>query len=81
MKHPFMENAFYGSVTVGERGQVVIPSKARKDLEIKPKDKLIVLRAMGKMGIVLIHTKHMSHLFDKMTRHIGKIKKLLSKQS
>ena len=81
MKHMFMEDAFYDSVTVGERGQVVIPARARRDLGIKHKDKLIVLRAMGKMGIVLIHTKHMSHIFDKMTKHIGKIKKLLSKGS
>jgi AbrB family looped-hinge helix DNA binding protein len=81
MKPIFMEDVFYDSVTVGERGQVVIPARARKDLGIKHKDKLIVLRAMGKMGIVLIHTKHMSHLFDKMTKHIGKIKKLLSKGS
>lgn len=79
MKQIFMENVFYDSVTVGERGQVVIPAKARKDLGIKHKDKLIVLRAMGKMGIVLIQTKHMAHIFDKMTRHIGKIKKLLSR--
>jgi AbrB family looped-hinge helix DNA binding protein len=77
----FMEDVFYDSVTVGERGQVVIPARARRDLGIKHKDKLIVLRAMGKMGIVLIHTKHMSHIFDKMTKHIGKIKKLLSKGS
>ena len=79
MKHAFMEDAFYDSVTVGERGQIVIPARARKDLGIKHKDKLIVLRAMDKMGIVLIHTKHMSRLFDKMTRHMGKIKELLSK--
>lgn len=74
-----MEGAFYDTVTVGERGQVVIPAKARKDLGIKHKDKLIVLRAMGKAGIVLIHTKHMAHIFDKITKHIGKIKKILSK--
>ena len=36
MKDPFLETAFYGSVTVGERGQVVIPSKARKELGWKP---------------------------------------------
>jgi len=81
MKPMFMENVFYDSVTVGERGQVVIPAKARKDLGIKHKDKLIVLRAMGKMGIVLIHTKHMSHLFNKMTKHMSTIKKLLSERS
>jgi len=81
MKHVFMEDVFYDSVTVGERGQVVIPAQARKDLGIKPGEKLIVLRAMGKMGIVLIHTKHMAHIFDKMTRHMDTIKKLLSQRS
>ena len=34
---------FYGAVTVGERGQVVIPAQARRDHEIAPGDKLIVL--------------------------------------
>ena len=32
---------FYGSVTVGERGQIVIPVNARKDFGIKPGDKLL----------------------------------------
>jgi AbrB family looped-hinge helix DNA binding protein len=33
---------FYGSTTVGERGQVVIPSEARRDLGIAHADKLLV---------------------------------------
>ena len=32
-----------GTVTVGERGQIVIPKKAREYYKIKPQDKLIVL--------------------------------------
>jgi len=34
---------FYGSVTVGERGQIVLPSKLRKEFEIKAGDKILVL--------------------------------------
>lgn len=34
---------FYGSVTVSERGQIVIPAEARKDFNIKGGDKLLVL--------------------------------------
>lgn len=34
---------FYGSVTVSERGQIVIPADARKDFNIKTGDKLLVL--------------------------------------
>jgi AbrB family looped-hinge helix DNA binding protein len=74
-----MEKAFYDTVTVGERGQVVIPASARKDFGIVPGDKLLVLRGMGKMGIILVPAKHMSQLFTKITKHIGKIKKLMSK--
>jgi AbrB family looped-hinge helix DNA binding protein len=34
---------FYGSVTVGERGQIAIPAQARRDHGIEAGDKLIVL--------------------------------------
>ena len=34
-----------GSVTVGERGQVVIPAEARESMSIKASDKLLVFKA------------------------------------
>jgi AbrB family looped-hinge helix DNA binding protein len=34
---------FYGSITVSNRGQVVIPAEARRDLGIEVGDKLLVL--------------------------------------
>ncbi|AOS61986.1 AbrB/MazE/SpoVT family DNA-binding domain-containing protein [Actinoalloteichus hymeniacidonis] len=37
------DRKFYGSVTVGERGQVVIPARARRDHGFEPGDKLLVL--------------------------------------
>lgn len=33
----------FGIVTVGDRGQIVIPAKARKIFQIKPGDRLLVL--------------------------------------
>ena len=33
---------FYGSVTMSERGQIVIPVDARKDFNIRTGDKLLV---------------------------------------
>ena len=47
-------DAFYGAVGVGERGQVVIPAKARADLNIKAGDKLCVIRHQKSEAIVLI---------------------------
>jgi AbrB family looped-hinge helix DNA binding protein len=75
-----MKEIFYDTVTVGERGQIVIPARARKEFGIKPKDKLIVLRNFGKPGLILIHAKQMSSFFEKITRHISQVKKILSKQ-
>lgn len=41
-----------GTVTVGERGQVVIPKKAREYFDIKPGDNLVVLGDKNK-GITM----------------------------
>ena len=43
---------FYGSVKVGERGQIVIPAETRKDFNIKPGEQLLVLGDLSQ-GIAL----------------------------
>ncbi len=49
----------FGTVTIGERGQIVIPVKARKVFDLKPGDSLVVLGdeeqgiALVKAGIVM----------------------------
>ncbi len=47
MKQPAGKK-FYGSVTVGERGQIVIPIEGRKDFNIRPGDKLLVFADIDK---------------------------------
>ena len=47
------DDHFYGAVTVGERGQVVIPVEARKRFKIEPGDKLLILSDPGKRSIML----------------------------
>jgi AbrB family looped-hinge helix DNA binding protein len=44
----------YGTVTVGDRGQIVIPSKARKELNIKPGDLLLVMAGKNRRGLALV---------------------------
>ena len=44
----------FGMVTVGERGQIVIPAKARKIFNINQGDHLIILGDEGQEGLVLI---------------------------
>ena len=38
-----LEDCFLGTVTVGERGQVVIPADARRKLDIQTGEKLLVM--------------------------------------
>lgn len=45
---------FYGSVTVGERGQIVIPAQARRDHGIEAGQKLIVLGSPEGMALMSI---------------------------
>ena len=43
----------FGAVTVGERGQVVIPAKIRKAFRVKPGDRLIVFaKEHGPIGFI-----------------------------
>jgi AbrB family looped-hinge helix DNA binding protein len=51
MKH---EIRFYGSVTVSMRGQIVIPTQARRELGIERGEKLLVIGGPGNEGLALI---------------------------
>ena len=46
----------FGLVKVGDKGQIVIPAKARKIFDISPGDNLIVLGDEGQ-GLALIKEK------------------------
>ncbi len=50
------DNKFYGSTTVGEKGQIVLPNDLRNDLKIKTGEKLavLVIKHMGFEGICIV---------------------------
>ena len=54
----------FGMVRVGEKGQIVIPAKARKIFDIGPGDNLIVLGEEGQ-GIALIKEKSLLGLINR----------------
>lgn len=57
----------FGMVRVGEKGQIVIPAKARKIFDIGPGDNLIVLGDEGQ-GIALIKEKSLLGLINRAKR-------------
>jgi AbrB family looped-hinge helix DNA binding protein len=56
----------YGTVKVGDRGQVVIPVDARKELDIKTGDLLFVMSGRNKRGITMVKADAMKELAEKI---------------
>lgn len=62
---------FFGSVTVGERGQIVIPKEARDVFSINTGDKLLVLGDEEK-GIAIVHQRDLIKFMGDMGKALGK---------
>jgi AbrB family looped-hinge helix DNA binding protein len=71
----------YGSVTVGERGQIVIPSQLRKALNIKSTDQLMVFAHLDKKVVSLMPGKDFSHFLDKAAKIISRLESRVHKKS
>lgn len=56
---------FFGSVTVGARGQIVIPKEARELFDINTGDKLLVLGDEEK-GIAIVHQRNLINFMGGM---------------
>jgi AbrB family looped-hinge helix DNA binding protein len=66
------DECFYGSVTVGERGQIVIPAEAREELGIKPGDKLLVMRDPVHPGLMVCSFGVMNEFLEEIKSRIMK---------
>ena len=72
----------YGTVTIGQRGQVVIPVKARKALKMKEGAQLIVMSGPpGREEIIsFIPVERISDFLKHFEDRLEALKKELSKQ-
>ncbi len=61
----------WGTVTLGDRGQIVIPKSARDHLGIKSGDRLIV--ASDEVGIALIPAEFFESKMQEMMKKIGSL--------
>lgn len=69
------EMTFFGSATVGERGQIVIPAEARAAFKLEKGEKLLVLGMRGE-AIVLQKVsaiKQMSEILERRSKEIKDI--------
>jgi AbrB family looped-hinge helix DNA binding protein len=71
---------FYGSTTVGERGQIVLPAQLRKDHKINKGDKLLVIVDPHGARINLINPDTMNKFLDTISENINQIKSKMNEK-
>lgn len=74
-----LEDHFFGSATVGERGQIVIPSEARKRFNISPGDKVLVM-GHPHGGLVICKIDAMRDIFSAMLNDLEKIESRIAQE-
>lgn len=62
---PMKGKYFFGAVTVGERGQIVIPKKAREIFHIHPEDQLLIL-SDEERGLGIVHQRELMKFVGRM---------------
>ena len=73
-----LEECFYGTATVGERGQVVIPAEARKKFNFNPGDKVLVLGHPSQSGVVLCKIDAVREFFSSFLSELERIESKVS---
>ena len=72
---------FYGATTIGERGQVVIPAEARKDLDLSHSTKVMVFSG-GPIGdgLLLLKADTVSEMLTRANQMLSGFKDILQSE-
>ena len=60
----------FGTVTVGERGQIVIPAELRKKFKVKPGDRLVAFAKHRMFGFIQV---------EEFNRFVSELSRMASK--
>jgi len=69
------ELEFYGSVTVGERGQIALPASLRREMNIKAGDKILIFgkKDWKKWGFMAAKASVLETLLHEIEKEIRKL--------
>jgi AbrB family looped-hinge helix DNA binding protein len=72
---------FYGATTIGERGQVVVPAEARKDLNLTHSTKLMVFSGgpIGE-GLLLLKADTVSEMVARASQMLSGFKDIIKSE-
>ncbi len=75
------EHMFHGSVTVGERGQIVIPAEARKKHGIETGDKLLVFSHPSGGGLMVTKVDALQEMMQFFSKTIAQMEKAIESEA
>lgn len=67
---------FYGTTTLGERGQAVVPAEARKALKLKAGDKLLVF-SMNDDMLVMTKLSQLQKFASHLSKKLNSMEKII----
>ncbi len=68
---------FYGAVVVGERGQIVIPAEARRDMQIAPGERLIILGSPQENGLMITKVGPILQLMSRVRERMSQFESII----
>ncbi len=68
---------FYGATTIGERGQVVVPAEARKDLNLTPSTKVMVFGGPIGEGLLIVKAESVAEIMAHASRMLSGMEEVL----
>ena len=68
---------FYGSVTVGERGQIAIPAEARRDQDIPPATKLLAFGGQEGKGLIFVKAEFVTEFITNISAALSEFEQTL----
>ena len=74
-------HCFYGTATVGERGQIVIPSEAREELGFHAGDKLLVMKHPLHDGLMVFKIEAAQQFLAEVQASFDHLKNLDEKET
>ena len=68
---------FYGATTIGERGQMVIPADARKDLNLVPSTKVMVFGGPIGEGLLIVKADSVAEMLVRANKMLSGVEEVL----
>lgn len=66
-------DACYGTATLGERGQIVIPAEARAQMDLHPGDKILIVRHPVHKGLMLTKLEAIREFLDQFNEELARL--------